>query len=64
MGGGPNDPPMSPKYQTCKNNDLSCCKNGLYDVICPPFDLVMLIHVLIHVKVMSTVDDALISTIG
>ena len=57
-------PPMSPKCQTCKNNDLSCCKNGLYEVIRPPLDLVMLIHVLIRVKVISIVNDVLISTIG
>ena len=64
MGGGATDPPMSPKCQTCKNNDLLFCKNGLYEVIRPPLDLVMLIHVLIHVKVISIVDDVLISTVG
>ena len=48
----------------CKNNDLSCCKNGLYEVIRPPLHLVILIHVLIHVKVISIVDDVIISTIG
>ena len=63
-GGPPNEPPMSPECQTCKYNDLSCCRNGLYEVIRPPLDLVMLIHVLISVKVISTVDDVLISTIG
>ena len=57
-------PPMSPKCQFCKNNDLSCCKNELYEVIHPPLDLVMLIHVLIRVKVISTIDDVLISTVG
>ena len=36
MRGPPNDPLMSLKCQTCKNNDLSCCKNGLYEVIHPP----------------------------
>ena len=60
MGGRPNDPPMYPKCQTCKNNDLSCCKNGLYEVIRPPLDFV----ILIRVKVISTVDDVLISTVG
>ena len=64
MGGPPNDPPISPKCQICKNNDLSCCKNGLYEAIRPPLDLVMFIHVLISVKVISTVDDVLISTVG
>ena len=63
-GGGQNDPPMYPKCQTCKNNDLSCCKNGLYEVTCPPLGLVILIHVLICVKVISTVDDVLISADG
>ena len=64
MGVPPNEPPMSPKCQTCKNNDLSCCKNGLYEVIRPPLDLVILIHGLIHVNVISTVDDLIISTVG
>ena len=31
---------------------------------CAPLDLVMLIHVLIHIKVISTIDDVLISTVG
>ena len=35
-GGPPNDPPMPPKCQTCNNNDLSCFKNGIYEVIHPP----------------------------
>ena len=60
----PNHPPMFPKCQICKNNDFSCCKNGLYEVICPPLDLTMLIHVLIRVKVIPTIDDVLISTVG
>ena len=64
MGGSPNEPPMSPKCQTCKNIALSCCKNGLYEVIHPPLDLVIMIHVLIHVKVISIVDDVIISTVG
>ena len=64
MGGPPNDPPVSSKCQNYKNNDLSCCKNEFYKVIRPPLDLVMLIHVLIRVKVISTVDDVLISTVG
>ena len=65
MYGGPhNDPPMSLNCQTCKKKDLSCCKDGLYEVIRPPLDLVILIHVLIHVKVISIVDDVIISTIG
>ena len=60
MGGPPEDPPMSPKCQTCKNNDLSCCKNVLYEVIRPPLDL----EILIRVKVNSTVDDVIISIVG
>ena len=63
MGWPPNDLPQSPKCWNCKNNDLSWCKNGIYEVIHPPLYLVMLIHVLIRVKMISIVDDVLISNV-